>query len=123
MMKKIILLLIIGIGCSSIFYKTVFSYDDKTTHPGLTDEIVDFYNFSSQTKLTDEEKEWIVLGSINEDTPPRWINHFYDPIYNEGWKAENLGNVSPLTLSIFSKTLLNINTETVSSKNWAHNEA
>ncbi len=99
------------------------SYDDKTTHPGLTDEIVDFYNLSSENKLTDEEKEWIVLGSINEDTPPRWINHFYGPIHNEGWKAENLGDTSPLTLSIFSKTLLNINTETVSSKNWAHNEA
>ncbi|MBI3634575.1 MAG: hypothetical protein HY228_03105 [Candidatus Yonathbacteria bacterium] len=98
------------------------SYDDKTTHPGLTDEIVDFYNFSSENKLTDEEKEWIVLGSINEDTEPRWINHFYDPINNEGWKAENLGWVPPLVLSVFSKTLLNINTETVSSKNWAHNE-
>jgi len=55
------------------------AYDDKTTHPALTDEIVDFYNLSFPNKqLTPQQKEWIVEGSILEDTPPRWINHFYD---------------------------------------------
>jgi len=98
------------------------SYDDKTTHPALTDEIVDFYNLSFENKLTPEEKELIVQGSIDEDTPPRWINHFYDPIYNEGWKAENLGDVAPSTLRLLSKIFFNINTEIVSSKDWVHNE-
>lgn len=97
-------------------------YNDKTTHPALTDEIVDFYNLSFANKLTDEEKEWIVEGSINEDIPPRWINHFYDPTTGEGWKSENLGEVPPITLQIFSKIFLNATTETVSSKNWVHNE-
>src|SRR3989338_11558638 len=98
------------------------SYDEKTTHPALTDEIVDFYNLSFDNKLTPEEKEWIIQGSIDEDLPPRWINHFYDPIYNEGWKAENLGDVAPSTLRLLSKIFFNINTEIVSSKDWVHNE-
>lgn len=58
-----------------------FAYDDKTTHPALTNEIVDFYNLSfPNNQLTAQQKEWIVQGSIDEDAPPRWINHFYDPI-------------------------------------------
>ena len=64
-----------------LFFQSSSGYDDKTTHPALADEIVDFYNLSFDNKLTNEEKEWIVQGSIDEDTPPRWINHFYDPIY------------------------------------------
>lgn len=110
------------VGGLFIFPQYGKGYSDKTTHPALTDEIVDFYNLSFNNNLTDEEKEWIVEGSINEDIPPRWINHFYDPTTGEGWKSEDLGNVPPLTLQIFSKIFLNATTETVSSKNWVHNE-
>jgi hypothetical protein len=35
----------------------VFAYDDKTTHPAITDEIVDFHNLFADQKLTSEEKE------------------------------------------------------------------
>lgn len=112
----------LAIGGLFIFPQYGKGYDDQTTHPALTDEIVDFYNLSFGNKLTDEEKEWIVEGSINEDIPPRWINHFYDPTTGEGWKSENLGDVPPITLQIFSKIFLNATTETVSSKNWVHNE-
>ena len=73
------------IGSLFLFSNNSKSYNDKTTHPGLTDEIVDFYNLSFDDKLTPEEKEWIVQGSIDEDTPPRWINHFYDPTNGDGW--------------------------------------
>src|SRR3989344_7103418 len=73
---------------------TAFAYDDQTTHPALTDEIVDFYNHSNPQKpVTAEQKEWIVQGSILEDTPPRWINHFYDPINNISWNGEHAGRV------------------------------
>lgn len=118
------LLISLLILASVFFFSQISkSYDDKTTHPGLTDEIVDFYNLSfPNEQLTSEEKEWIVQGSIDEDTPPRWINHFYDPTNGDGWKAENLGTVPPLALRLFSKIFLNANTEIVSSKNWAHNE-
>ncbi|MBI4120022.1 MAG: lamin tail domain-containing protein [Parcubacteria group bacterium] len=63
----------------------VFAYSEKTTHPALTDEIVDFYNLSfPNSKLNNSEKELVVQGSIDEDAFGRWMRHFYDPIYNRG---------------------------------------
>src|SRR3990167_1180562 len=98
------------------------SYDDKTTHPGLTDEIVDFYNLSySNEQLTSEEKEWIVQGSMDEDTPPRWINHFYDPIYKVGWSGEQAGIWPTLLIQYFSSGALS-SKEPVNSLDWLHNQ-
>lgn len=121
---KIVLVAIFCVIISGFYlFDFINAYDDKTTHPAITDEIVDFYNLSFLSEqLTAQQKEWIVQGSIDEDMPPRWINHFYDPVNGDGWKAENLGNVSPFTLQLFSKIFFNINTEIVSSKNWVHNE-
>ncbi|MFH0803881.1 MAG: hypothetical protein V1877_02075, partial [Candidatus Tagabacteria bacterium] len=62
-----------------------FAYSDTTTHPALTDEIVDLFNYNySSLKISDLEKELIKKGSTNEDIPPRWMQHFYDPVYNRG---------------------------------------
>ena len=49
------------------------------------------YYLSFDNKLTSEEKEWLIRGSVDEDTPPRWINHFYDPIYQQGWTGQYTG--------------------------------
>ncbi|MEK7567516.1 MAG: hypothetical protein AAB513_01170 [Patescibacteria group bacterium] len=63
-----------------------YSYEPYTTHAGLTQEIVDFYNFFSYPKITEEEKELIIQGSIDEDFPnDRPLNHFYDPVRNIGF--------------------------------------
>ena len=60
-------------------FNNVFAYDDQTTHPALTDEIINFYNLSfPNNQLTPQQKKWIFDGSILEDKAPRWINHFYD---------------------------------------------
>ena len=67
-----------------------FGYDDKTTHPALTQEIVKFFNISypeKQINSTDAEK--IIQGSIDEDTQTRWLYHFYDPVYNRGLVLED----------------------------------
>lgn len=68
-----------------LFPFPVYSYSETTTHPALTDEIVDFYNLFFDKEITSEEKEWVVRGSIDEDTFPRYVNHFYDPVYQKGW--------------------------------------
>ncbi len=100
------------------------AYDDQTTHPALTDEIVDFYNLSfPDKKLTPQQKEWIIEGSILEDTPPRWINHFYDPINKTGWSGEHTGKYDAETVQIVSKNLIApYGIAPVSSLNWLHNE-
>ncbi len=103
--------------------KIALSYATNTTHPALTDQIVDFYNTSfPDQKITSKDKEQIIKGSIDEDTPPRWLNHFYDPTTNDGWLAQNLGIIPQGVLQVFTKVFLNANTEILSSKKWAHAE-
>ena len=104
-----------------VLNKSIFAYDDKTTHPGLTDEIVDFYNISFDDQLTNEEKEWVIQGSMSEDTPPRWINHFYDPIYKEGWSGEDAGIWPTIFIQYFSQGALS-SENPVSSFDWLHNQ-
>src|SRR3989338_4778321 len=65
----------------------IYAYSDTTTHPALTDEIVDLYNSQFKSPISNELKEQTIKGSIDEDIPPRWFNHFYDPIYNIGYKG------------------------------------
>jgi len=64
----------------------VFSYSQYNTHPALTNAAIDFYNLSfSENKLTDDDKKNLIEGAIREDDAPLSVNHFYDPVYNEGW--------------------------------------
>jgi len=100
----------------------VFAYNNITTHPALTDETIDLLNFYSGDKIASWEKEWIVEGSVSEDTPPRWINHFYDPVYNEGWTGEfGPSYVSEELLRKFSDVFLSPE-DAVSAPVWAVNQ-
>ena len=64
----------------------VNAYDAETTHPALTKEIVELFNYyHSDLKFSDKERDLLMLGSTKEDDPvTRCVNHFYDPIYNDG---------------------------------------
>ncbi|MBI5140201.1 MAG: lamin tail domain-containing protein [Candidatus Vogelbacteria bacterium] len=76
------------------------AYQPETTHAGLTQEVVAFYNSTHARGLNDAVKETIIQGSIDEDRPAvRALNHFYDPIRNMGingartsksWALDNL---------------------------------
>src|SRR3989344_2205535 len=91
-MKKLPLLFLFFVFLLPSF---VFAYDDKTTHPALTEVIVDEYNKRhADAPITLEQKEFIIKGSILEDMPPRWVNHLYDPVLKIGWNGEKLGNLS-----------------------------
>lgn len=116
--RKVIFVFLFLFACA----QTAFGYSDTTTHPALTDEIVDFYNLNFGQKLTVEEKEWIVQGSMEEDTPPRWINHFLDPISREGWTGEHTGVFSSSTLQAFSAIAL-FHEEPAAADKWAHDQA
>lgn len=120
--KPFIFLAIVLLLVSIVFsFSDLFAYDDKTTHPALTDEIVDFYNLSHvDTPLTAEQKEWVVEGAILEDTPPRWINHFYDPIWKNGWSGEHTGWLWERMMQSASYWLLS-QYEPASSLSWIRN--
>ena len=84
---KKIKLILGGALLSAFFFGSgiAFAFDQHNTHPALTDEIVDFYNLIfPDKKLSGQEKEWIIQGSIDEDSAARSLNHFYDPVYDSG---------------------------------------
>jgi len=71
----------------------IFAYSEKTTHPALTDEIVDLFNlYYPKLKLSEEEKELLKKGSIEEDWLYRPIYHFYDPVYNRGLEGTTISS-------------------------------
>ncbi len=70
-MRKIIFISILIIS-SFLMTRAVFAYNSATTHPALTQEAIELYISNFNQKFTNEEKEWIVQGSILEDTEPRY---------------------------------------------------
>lgn len=64
---------------------SLLAYEPETTHAGLSQELVDFYNTTHSRKLSSEEAELVISGSVDEDSPVlRVVNHFYDPVYGIG---------------------------------------
>ncbi|MFH1292367.1 MAG: lamin tail domain-containing protein [bacterium] len=70
-----------------IISNRVYSHDSNVVHPGIVTLAVDLYNANFSQKITSQQAKWIRSGSIQEDTPNRWLNHFYDPIFNNGFKG------------------------------------
>lgn len=99
-----------------------FAYDSHNTHRALTYESAQFYNYYASEKLTEQEIKWLMQGAQEEDTPPRWINHFYNPITGEGWKGKNFGGADSNMLLWFSKFILSSRSP-LSAKNWANNQS
>jgi len=63
----------------------VFSYDTNVAHPNIAELAAKLYNQTYPDKqLTKQQITWIKQGTIDEDSPTRWLNHFYDPINNRG---------------------------------------
>ena len=84
-MKRFGVIFLVFVHIFLIFPAFSFAYNDKTTHPALTDEIVDLFNlYYPGLKFSDAEKELIKQGSTDEDEGTRPMNHFYDPVYQRG---------------------------------------
>lgn len=82
--KFLIILFLIFCFVCSVFLGRVFSYNDTVSHPFLTANIADVYNANFDKKLSLDEINLLMMGSFEEDTPPRWMNHFYEPSSNNG---------------------------------------
>lgn len=79
-----VFLFILGIFLNLVFIDQVFCYDTNIAHPGIAGLAVKVYNKNNVKKITAEQYDWIKQGAVAEDTPTRWLNHFYDPVYNRG---------------------------------------
>lgn len=80
-------LFVIGLA---LFPRQVFCYDTNVAHPNIVGEAAEVFNKKYGNILTTQEIEWLKTGAREEDTPTRWVNHFYDPIHNTGLKGKNL---------------------------------
>src|SRR3989338_3758951 len=97
----------------------VLAYDDKTAHPALTQEVVRLFNEEFQDlKISEEEKELVIQGSIDEDSGIRWMHHFYDPVYNRGLVLEDETFPKDPNLAIVAS---GAKSQWTSSKEWATN--
>ena len=76
--------LFVFILVGSYLQDKVFSYDTTIAHPNIAELAAKLYNDKFDPDLTQEEIGWIKMGAMEEDTPTRWLNHFYDPIYKKG---------------------------------------
>jgi len=56
------------------------SFDDIITHPLLARKAVEVFNEFFGNKISSQEIGWIMQGAREEDTPIRWMNHFYNLI-------------------------------------------
>ncbi|HPW34408.1 MAG TPA: lamin tail domain-containing protein [Candidatus Paceibacterota bacterium] len=67
-----------------VITKVVFAYE-LPTHEFLTNETTKLYSqsFPSGQSIRGYES-YLMDGIRREDDPPRWMNHFYDPIYQRG---------------------------------------
>ncbi|MCL4358363.1 lamin tail domain-containing protein [Patescibacteria group bacterium] len=74
-----------------------FAFDARTTHPDLTDEVVNFYNSYAERKISDKERNLLKRGSIREDNSPRWVNHFFDPVHNTGLVTKYFRGAAPFS--------------------------
>lgn len=81
-MKLFKIILLISLFLPAFFVR---AYESPTTHAGISEQSAEFYNYYFPRKLSFEEKELIIKGSIDEDYPEvRVLNHFYDPIRKIG---------------------------------------
>lgn len=99
------------------------AYDDTTTHPALTQEIISFYNLLHPDRaIIQEQAEWIIAGSRDEDVVPRWMNHFYDPVRGEGWTGEHAGTLASSTVRELAKIGVS-SQDPIAATEWINNRA
>ena len=84
----------------------VFCYDTKVAHPAIAQLAVELYNQKFDPDLDKKDLTCILSGAMDEDTPTRWLNHFFDPVHNKGLKGLYLPakdwSISPNVQSSFS---------------------
>jgi len=107
-MKKIIFIFSF-LFLTFLFKLNAFAYDTPT-HSFLTNTAIDFYNAHfPQNPIPQEFRSYLLEGAVREDDAPRWLNHFYDPVYQRGLTYDpkidvlNIGSWMP-------------------SKKWAHDK-
>jgi len=118
----IFLIFCLVIGIMGFNSSKVLAYDTLVGHPILTEQAINLYNLNNpKNKISYVETQWLKEGSIKEDTPPRFVNHFFDPIHNLAWIPDNTGNIDKNIVAYVAKTFFT-NEKSLTSKDWSQNQ-
>ena len=80
---------VIVLGLFLVWPKISLGYD-AGTHELLTDTAIRLYDKNyPQNKIDSALNSFVLDGTRREDDPPRWMNHFYDPVYERGLSQDN----------------------------------
>ncbi len=80
---------VIALGLFLAWPKISLGYDTGT-HEFLTDTAIRLYDKNyPQNKIDSALNSFVLDGTRREDDPPRWMNHFYDPVYERGLSQDN----------------------------------
>lgn len=91
MCKSLRLLALFIFGLFLFFPRSSFAYEIDT-HSYLTDSALNFYNkYFSDQNIPANFRDFLIDGSRREDDTPRWMNHFYDPVHEQGLTDIALG--------------------------------
>ncbi|MBI4836829.1 MAG: lamin tail domain-containing protein [Candidatus Portnoybacteria bacterium] len=123
-LKKYCLITILILGGAAVFLSANFSsgYNTGWTHPTLAEKSARLFNQYDGGNLSEADIGQIVQGVINEDTPPRWVNHFYDPTTGQGWSGERMGSLPASVLRLFTSIGLT-QASPAAAPDWARNQA
>lgn len=114
------LIILFSLFLSLTVYGQALAYE-VGTHAFLTSEILKFYNQNFENKIPEEFKDKIINGSIDEDDVPRWMNHFYDPVYNRGLTIDSATFSQADVAAVSAVNASMLNSKWLSSKEWAKN--
>lgn len=79
---------LVALSLFGLFGQSALAYEDATTHRAITNESIKvFEHYYPDHRFLEFERSLIIQGSQDEDQVPRWLNHFYDPIHNRGFKG------------------------------------
>jgi len=126
MLKQIIIIAAIAICGLMVFILFHFSnslaYEPNPTHAALAEKSSRLFNSYFNGNLSADDIAQLIQGAMNEDTPPRWINHFYDPQTGLGWTSERMGQMPSSMMNLLSGVLLSTE-QAAAAPVWAQDQA
>ncbi len=92
--RNVMIIPLILAGFFVLFAQKAGAYSSDT-HAYLTQKAIETFNKSHpESQIPQESLSYIIDGTRREDDPPRWMNHFYDPVYNRGLSRDT--KIDPL---------------------------
>jgi hypothetical protein len=99
------------------------AFSPYDTHQDLTEQIAKLYNNTNSglgPEISGQQIIWMRQAVIDEDKPPRWMNHFYNPQTGTGWTGKHFSNwATSTTQALFGSMLPYL---ALPSVNWVRNQ-